>query len=202
MPKPKRLKVVLLTIIVLAVFVFIFPPLLGHSWRKKQKASHPPIIAVSDWKQFTSVEGSFSVRFPGVPEKTNMTKEMLATNVEVKLFYVNPNIQNSFTVGFADSSLFEQVAKSSSAVKFLNKNQEAVVSKVKGKVVFEQESESEGFPAREFEYVAGGKANYSTRVKYILADTRIYMVCIVFRTGNSYPEEREIFFNSFHILKK
>ena len=66
--------------------------------------------------------------------------------------------------------------------------------------LFEQESKFESFPAREFEFAAGGKANFSARMKYILVGERVYEIYVVFLTANPYPEERKIFFNSFKLL--
>ena len=116
------------------------------------------------------------------------------------LFYVNPNIQNSFAVGYSDSPKYARATRSSNPEVFLETSQFLMVSNLQGRVVYQQASTFEGFPAREFECVAGGKANYSTRVKYILAGQRIYQIYIVFLTVDPYPQERSIFFNSFKIF--
>lgn len=206
MPKSKRLKIFLLVGISVFSFVFIVLPILGHAWRKKHQIWHPPIAPASSWKRFESNEGKFSVRFPGVPETTNIlssfsrAEDNLTIKVQTQIFYVNPNIQNAFVAGYSDSPIFFKMAKLPDPQEFLKKSESLVVSEAKGKVVFEQESKFQDFPAREFEYAAGGKANYSVRLKYILVGGRVYEIYVVFLTTNPYPEERIIFFNSFKIL--
>ncbi|MGA3285460.1 MAG: hypothetical protein ABSD57_13515 [Verrucomicrobiota bacterium] len=204
MQKSKKLKIVALIGVVAFLFIFILLPILGHAWRKKHQVWHPPLAQASSWKRFTSGEGKFSVRFPGIPKSTNMPLNFSWSNVEVsveeRMFYVNPNIQNAFVVGYSDSPIFSKMAKLPDPQEFLKKSQSLLVSEAKGKVVFEQESKFEDYPAREFEYVAGGKANYSVRVKYMLVGPRVYQIYVVFLTANPYPEERAIFFNSFKIF--
>ncbi len=202
MLKSKKLKGVLLVGISLVVLIFISLPILGHAWRKKNDVWHPVIAPASSWKRFTSAEGGFSVLFPGIPENTNILSDVSSPNVEQHAFYVNANIQNGFTVTYCDSPIFEKMAKLSSPQVFLEKAQSLMVSREKGKVVFQQETKFQDYPAREFEYVAGGKANYSTRAKFILVGHRVYQIYVVFLTANPYPEERAIFFNSFKIHKE
>jgi hypothetical protein len=55
------------------------------------------------------------------------------------------------------------------------------------------------YPAREYEYVAGGAANYSGRVKIIIVGQRVYQIATIFLTANPHPKDREFFFNSFQI---
>src|SRR5205814_1876000 len=155
---------------------------------------------------FSSPEGKFSVWFPGKPEQTNIVsnfsraddeKTIETAEVETRIYYVNPNIQNSFAVGYCDSPLFSKAAKSPDPQVFLKTSQALQVAGTIGKVVYEKESKFEGNPAREFEYTAGGKANYSVRVKYILAGQRIYTIYVIFLTANPHPNDRAVFFNSF-----
>ena len=205
MPKSKRLKAILFLGISGFLLVFVFLPILGHTWRKRHEIWHPPVVAASGWKRFNSNEGKFSVRFPGTPETTNImstfsqSENELPIEVRTPIFYVNPNIQNAFVVGYSDNPVFSQMAKLPDPQEFLKKCEFLAVSKAEGKVVFEQGSKFQNFPSREFEYVAGGKANYSARVKYILVGERVYSMYVVFLTTNPYPDERKIFFGSFKI---
>ena len=130
----------------------------------------------------------------------NFSWSNVVVSVEERIFYVNPNVQNAFAVGYSDSPIFSRMGKLPDPQEFLKKSQSLVVSEAKGKVVFEQESKFGDYPAREFEYAAGGKANYSARVKYILVGPRVYSIYVVFLTTSPYPEERAIFFNSFKIF--
>ena len=174
--------------------------LLRHEVRKAHFGEHGPMMSANDWKRFASADGGFSASFPGNPEITTETSSAGTNEVELHLCYVNPNVQNSFAVGYSDSPMFARAAKLSDPQAFLEKSQLVMASNMQARVVYEQPSTFEGFPAREFECVAGGKANYSTRVKYILAGRRIYQIYVVFLTADPYPQERSIFFNSFKIL--
>ncbi len=160
-------------------------------------------------RNFRLLKGNFLFGFP-----VNQNKQISASNfsravdettfqrveIETRLSYVNPNIQNSFAVGYCDSPLVSKAATSSDPQIFLKASQALAVEGTMGKIVFEQESKFAGCPVREFEYAAGGKANYSVRIKYILVGERIYLIYVVFLTANPYPEDRTFFFNSFKIL--
>ena len=181
------------------VLTAFFVLLLRHELRRTPRFVHPPIAPTTSWKRFSSDKGHFSIVYPGVPETTNILADSGTTNIEMHLFYVNPNPQNSFCAGYSDSPMFAMAAKISDPQEFLEKSQSLMVSNVRGKVVYQRASTFNDFPAREFECVAGGKANYSTRVKYILAGQRIYQIYVVFLTADPYPRECATFFNSFRI---
>ena len=53
-----------------------------------------------------------------------------------------------------------------------------------GKIVFQQEIKLEDYPGREFEFAAGGKANYSGRIRVFLVGRRLYVLTVVFLTAN------------------
>jgi tetrahydromethanopterin S-methyltransferase subunit B len=73
------------------------------------------------------------------------------------------------------------------------------VAEANGNILSEQKTTFGDYPAREFEYKAGGKANYSAKVKYVMIGQRVYSLMAVFMTGNPYPEDRTTFFNSFRL---
>jgi hypothetical protein len=200
----KTLKVIALVamvqVAVIALTAF-FILMVRYEVRKNAPPLHPPIAPTSSWKRFSSDEGRFSVFFPGSPESTNIISDASATNVVTHMFYVNPNIQNSFAVGYSDSPMFANAAKLLKPQEFLKKSECLCVSNAQGKIVYDEESKFKDYPAREFEFVAGGKANYSTRVKYILVGKRVYSIFVVFLTGNPYLQERMEFFNSFKLVE-
>jgi hypothetical protein len=208
MSKAKRLGKVALVTVSILFFIFVLLLIAGRAWVKKHPRLPPLIPTAASWKQFKSDTGGFSAFFPGTPETTNISFTFPTTNgdqaitIEGPVFYVNPNIQNSFAVLFYDNAVFSKMSKSPDPKKFLKQTQSLMVSEHKGKIVFEQELQFQNFPAREFEYAAGGKANYSVRMKLILAGERVYQVYVVFLTTNPYPEERTTFFNSFKILSE
>jgi hypothetical protein len=183
-------------VIGLTVFFIL---MVRHEVRENAPPPHLPIAPTSSWKRFSSAEGRFSVFFPGVPESTNILTDLDPAKPELHLFYVTPNIQNSFAIGYSDSLIFANMAKLHDPQELLKKSESLLVSNDQGKIVYEEESKYKGYPAREFEYVAGGKANYSTRMKFILVGPRLYEIYVIFLTKNPYPTERVTFFNSFKL---
>jgi hypothetical protein len=73
------------------------------------------------------------------------------------------------------------------------------VAEANGKILSQQETTFGNYPAREFEYKAGGKANYSVKVKYVMVGPRVYSLMAVYMTGSPDPEDRTTFFNSFQL---
>jgi hypothetical protein len=198
----KPFKIIALIIAAQVVFVVLtvlFIVVLRYELRRTPRFAHPPIAPTSSWKRFSSVEGRFSVFFPGTPESTNIFTDE-TTNSELHLFYVDPNVQNYFAIGYSDSAVFSKMAALPDPQAVLKKSEASSVANSQGKVTYEQESKFRGYPAREFEYVAGGKANYSTRMKLILAGGRFYEIYVIFLTQNPYPQERMAFFNSFSLI--
>jgi hypothetical protein len=207
--RKSKWKKILASIGIVFLIVFVVIPPFTRRWYRNHSIKYAPPVPANNWKKFSSPEGEFSVWFPGNPEQTNILsnfsrvddeKTVETAEVETRIYYVNSNIQNSFAVGYCDSPLFSKAAKLPDPQVFLKQSQALQVAAEMGKVVFEQESKFEGNPAREFEYAAGGKANYSVRVKYILVDQRIYTIYVVYLTANPHPEDRAVFFNSFKIL--
>jgi hypothetical protein len=194
-------------LLVLGISILLFGCLLFLSLRQ-DNSSHfenrffQQDTLVQKWKNFSSADGRFSILFPGVPEMTNMfidVDDQIATNVPNHIFYVNFNIQNSFAVAYEDSPLFVAPAITNDPQEFLKKTQSLMVQ-APGRILFERETNFDGYPSREFEYAAGGKANYSVRDKIILVKERVYSVYVIFLTAKPYPADDAVFINSFSLI--
>jgi len=107
--------------------------------------------------------------------------------------------QNAFLVTYCDSLKFEEFTKNGRAQEFFGKSESIVVAEANGNILSEQKTTFGSYPAIEFEYKAGGKANYSVKVEYVMIGQRVYSLMAVFMTGNPYPEDRTTFFNSFRL---
>ncbi len=57
----------------------------------------------------------------------------------------------------------------------------------------------QNYPARELEFKAGGKTNFSGRIRLILVGKRIYSVMTFYSPGNPHPEDSLKFFDGFSI---
>lgn len=190
-----------LTFVAIEICVGAF---LYHKWKQASLAraqieNQYKFLSIENWKRSSSVEGGFSALFPGDPETTNMTIEASTTNSQVHLVYVQPNVQNTFAVGWMDHTNNAVWAAGTNADRYLRFIQDSTVSQQPATVVFQQESRFDGYPAREFEFAAGGKANYSVRYKLILVHGRLYMIYIIFLTADPHPALRAVFFNSFSL---
>jgi hypothetical protein len=198
MTKSKWIKI-LTSIGIIFLIVFVVIPPFTRKWYKNHSVKYAPPVPVSNWEKFTSGKGKFSVWFPGTPAQTNQFVTNAIVTAEDHFFYVNPDIQDSYVVVYCDNEKFDDAIKNGKAQIFLEAYESLVVNQAEGKVLFEHETTFENFPSREFEYKAGGKANYSVRVKCIMVGQRVYSVMAVFLAGNPYPEDRETFFNSFRL---
>ena len=135
--------------------------------------------------------------FPGIPQYTNLTKTFQKVEVQTKEVYVNADIQNSYFVSTMDWSVLGKL----SPQEIFDKGEANTAEACKGQTLFRQAMEIQGRPGCEYEYVAGGKANYSVRIRYVLDGARMYMLGVVFLTVNPHAEDRHIFFDSFHFLQ-
>lgn len=115
------------------------------------------------------------------------------------VFYVNANMENTFAIGYGDNPIFERAVIAQDPEGFFNKAESILASNEMARIVFQQEMKFGNCPAREFEYAAGGKANYSVRVKWILDKGRIYQIYVVFLTANPHSLDQQTFFNSFRL---
>lgn len=80
----------------------------------------------------------------------------------------------------------------------LAKLEQAIVTSQDGKIVSYHPFQVGNYPATEFEFVAGGKANFSSKVRLIAVGQRAYALGVIFLTGHPpNPDERDAFFNSF-----
>src|SRR5208337_2316122 len=198
MRKSKRIKILTFIGVVFLIVFVVIPPF-ARKWYRSHLKKYAPRVPTSKWKKFSSSEGKFSIWFPGTPVETNqfITNSIMAA--EEHLFYVNADIQDEYAVAYCDNRKFEEFIKNGRAQEFLDKSESIVVAEANGKILSEQKTTFEGYPAREFEYKAGGKANYSVKVKYAMIRQRVYSLMAVFMTGNPYPEDRTTFFKSFQL---
>jgi hypothetical protein len=198
MRKSKWIRI-LASIGVVFFIVFVVIPPFTRKWYRSHLLKYAPPAPTSKWKKFSSTEGKFSIWFPGTPVETNQFVTNSIVVAEEHLFNVNADIQDAYVVAYCDSEIFDEAMQNGKAQELLKKSELLVAANEEGKILSEQETTFGNYPAREFEYKAGGKANYSVRVKYVMTGQRIYSIITVFMTGNPYPGDRATFFNSFKL---
>lgn len=165
------------------------------------KPKHESSADEREWKSFTSETGKFSVNFPGKPVETTSISPTAVGDIEVHCFIVELRVM---TYGISYSDVPAGVKLPDSETVFDGSQNSAVkdVGGSKAELVDQQSMTVQDFPAREFEFKAGGKGNFSSRVRMILVGHRIYSLTTVFLTANPDPENRKKFFDSFSVHKK
>jgi hypothetical protein len=195
--KSKKLKIFLMSGISFILLVFILLPILGHAWRKRHPFDFPSVVPASHWKFYASDGGGFRVLFPGVPEYTNVIVSASGVDISQPCFFVWADRQTEYTVNYGD---YPKSLKKLKPEKQFDIYQSGVADAI-GKIVYQKDAKFEDYPARDFEFVAGGKANYSGRVRLILVDERLFQLMIIFLTKNPHQNDFKIFFDSFAVTK-
>jgi len=198
MPKPKRMKKFLQIGTVAFLFVFVLLPVLGHVWRKRHPVNFPSVVPANQWEFFASEQGKFRVLFPGSPQETNVIINMTATNMAVPLFYVWADRQTEYAVNYVD---YPKALNKLSPKEQFDIVQAGVAEKI-GNVVTQRNFIFEKFPARDFEFVVGGKGNASGKIRLVLVDERLYQIEVIFLAKNPHEDDFKTFFNSFSLREK
>jgi hypothetical protein len=200
----KSWKILILTfvgILTVVLLTFGFIKFVRHLYWNSHLVKFPSVIPIQAWKKFSSDEGGFSIWFPGNPIETNELVETAQGEMSQRIFYVDADRQTGYTASFCENSAFSKIIQAGKLQSFFDESQTAIAAEHKGKIIFQEETKWENSMVREFEYEAGGNANFSVRVRLILSDARLYELCTIFLTANSHPEDREYFFRSFSLLK-
>ena len=90
-------------------------------------------------------------------------------------------------------------AMSSDPKLFLARVEAFMVVSQHGQVTYYAQKPDGDHPGTEFEFAAGGKANFSMRTRLILVGNRVYAPAVLFHTGAPLPAECQPFFDSFSL---
>jgi hypothetical protein len=195
MPKSKRLKVVLLIGIAAFLFVFVLLPVLGHAWRKRHPVTFQSVVPANQWKFFASEEGKFRVLFPGTPVTTNEISNSQGYEIIFHSNYVWADRQTQYAVNFSDNP---EIVERLTPKQQFDASQKAVAESF-GAIVSQNDFKLGTYPARDFEFVAGGKANFSGRIRLVLVNRRLYQIMVIFLTQNPHVDDFQNFLNSFSV---
>jgi len=191
----KAIKFFVLVLIALVLLALLLRPVIRYEIIKNHWIKFPSVIPTSEWKNFLSSEGKFSVWLPGIPETTNIIIKVSDVELSQPCFFVWADRQTEYAVNYSD--LPKNLEKLKPEQKF-DLSQKSVAKEF-GKIVYQQNQKFRDYPGREFEFVAGGKANYSGRVRLILVNDRLYEMIVIFLTANPHTADRDTFFNSFRL---
>lgn len=140
------------------------------------------VLATSEWKQFSSAEGKFSIMMPDVQivDKTEDKPEFLLK------MYVATNEQSAFIAGYEE---FHVDVSQLSDRTFLDAFVEAFLGGDK-KLVSQQEISLGEFTGREIEYQEQG---YTAKIRLYRVGQRLYILGAI----NPQAGDTEKFFDSF-----
>jgi len=200
--KSKKFKTItLFGIAFLGILAFSY--LLGHEWKRSHSVVYPSAVPTGHWKRFTSDEGRFSIQFPGKPEITNAVLD-ISTNYSITqpCFFVWADRQTEYVVNYTDypEALQKNLERLGPQQQF--DLSQAAVAKRFGNILNQSDTTLGDNPGREFEFVAGGKANFSGQVRLFLVHQRLYQIMVIFLTQNPHPKDFKIFFDSFALLEE
>jgi hypothetical protein len=198
MPKNKRVKIFLVFGIIGVLFIFVFLPTLGHAWRKMHPVNFPSVVPVSQWKHYSSEDGKYHVLLPGIPKSTNETINSYDVDIVLHTTYVWADRQTQYAVNFSD---YPKVIERLSFQQQFDASQKGVADKF-GNIVSQHDFKLGTYPARDFAFVAGGKANFSGKIRMVMVDRRLYQLMVIFLTKNPHEDDFKTFFDSFSISGK
>jgi hypothetical protein len=151
------------------------------------------------WKPFTSSTAGFVVILPGTPTEQKQTVKTAAGTVEVHVFAVDTEKdQTSYVVSY--SALPDSAVKPGSEAKRLDNARDGAVASTKGKLVSERRIVLQNhYPGRELDIDVGGKRRVRTRIYAV--GNHLYQLLIVGPTSVTNSKEASRFLNSFQLTK-
>ena len=173
-------------LLVCLVFVVANLPLAVHAQNraKPQEYALEPQVNPNNWKEFSSIEGRFSVVAPGALEQReeNVTTR-LGQPVRLSFFTLVTNAQ--YTVSYGDEA--SSIEGSGKEKMFLDTFRDLAVQAMEGQLLNDVEIGFEGHPARVYSMEYGTEPKYLLTTKTIIVGRRFYMISTRYRRDMS-PE--------------
>lgn len=143
---------------------------------------------------FRCDEGSFSVLFPGEPERGVQSLNTQAGKINLVMYNAGSK-KSGFVVGYADYP--EKIVRESDPNKMLDGARDGAVGNVGGELIDEMVLDSYGYPARELEINVPRKA--TVRARLVLVGNRLYQIMVVSKSKAVLEDKGTEFFDSFKI---
>lgn len=131
------------------------------------------VYGLENWKEFTSVEGGFSVLLPGVPKE--VVREIDSPFGKAQGHYFNLFMFADF--GFSYTNLPLNIENPEAAKKLLDYTRDGMLARFKGKLLEEKDIKLDGHPGRFFkiELASGDLARH----KVFIVGNRAYQVIFI-----------------------
>ena len=158
--------------------------------------------AQTEWKEFRSKEGGFTISTPVTPAYRKQTSTTPGGSFDVHFFAASA-APYTYVVSYLDFP--EQQVSESGPAAVLEANRDSFVEGVRGKLAADQKISLERHPGREFRVERAGDTQAAAReyrVRQYLVRNRLYQVITVSPREESAPPELTRFLDSFKLLKK
>ena len=155
----------------------------------------------SDWYNYVSADGSYSVNFPAKPEESSQTVNLASGGVEYKLVsYDDKKQQRNYTATVAGIPLPPEANTNKiDPDKILDASRDGFAKSSLSNVTSETKINLNGYPGREV--IFRGQNNLAIKGRFFInAKTpKIYQVIVGDNTGNIDFPEAQTFLDSFAI---
>ncbi|HTV39282.1 MAG TPA: hypothetical protein VMF08_01795 [Candidatus Sulfotelmatobacter sp.] len=158
-------------------------------------SSQTPAGPLSGWIKFSPKDGGFTVLLPNAPAETQTNMHTGSGELRMHTYVSARGETDAYSVTYYDFP----AAMSSDPKLFLARVEALMVVSQHGKVTYYSPKPYGNDPGTEFEFAAGGKANFSMRTRLILVGNRVYAPAVLFHTGAPLPAESKPFFDSFSL---
>ena len=201
-----------LRIFVLIIFLYASPPFVQNKKKGSRRPSVPPpgteLIAIVDehmpevWKQLRSVDGGFSILFPGHPKETTQVQSFQEQQFTSHIFQLlSPNAE--YEVTYVDFPV--RVDEQERIEGTLDGIRIDTIEKDKGQLLKESPLTIAGRPGRYINWRTEKGAIW--QAKYFLAGYRIYMLSFGVPDDDACEEIKKFreslagkFFDSFRLV--
>lgn len=155
----------------------------------QQKLTSPANHHATEWKEFRAEDSLFLVKMPGTPS----ISRRFADGVEIDEFRCETS---QFAVQVMHERVRPEFAGPRNADRLFDKLRDELAKRFPGaKLVNQAPKKQSGCPAREWEVEQKGVCN---RVLLVQHQDQLFVLEVITRTGQSWPEDAQVFFDSFN----
>ncbi len=150
-----------------------------------------------DLKQFNSVEGRFSVMFPGDPKTTTQTVPTAVGDITLTMYTASTS-DGAYFVGYADYPA--DAVASSDPQNMLDGARDGALKNVNGTLISEEKITLDGNPGRSLQFKSSDGKNVAYGHIYLI-DNRLYQILVVSAPGKLTQDQIDAFLNSFSLTQ-
>lgn len=171
----------------------------GYPLVEPVQAKQPPNATKSVWQQFTSPQGKFMVLMPGKPKQVKQAYQTPLGVINSQGFSVEKYGKNvAYFVAYSDFPINLSPNNSNQILSWAGKG---ILGGVNGKLISQRSFKLQGFPGREFTYLA---TSGIFKHRMYLVNRRLYQVVVVTsKEQQKYLAKSNVgFLNSFRLRSR